>query len=258
MRSASTSTHFDLRAFTDSLRAQEIADLEGPRVSIRAEITSFASMRRVRTSFRMEDDAYVLVGHLGPDGVVRIIFPADPSDNGLVQGGKSYRLPEVSAGFYDQYRWRNAQFGMFRSTAARTDSYDGGTGYVFVIAAWRPMRLDRFSQDGRWDSFEVTDEMYMRDPRPAIYELATLLTGENREAYTVKFASYFSSANSYGFGRSMFSSAYCLGYEPLGYSVFGYSDGPAYIPRGPFNNMYSGYLSYGSLRYAYRYDASQG
>jgi hypothetical protein len=200
----------------------------------------------------------VLVGHLGPDGIVRIIFPTDPTDNGLVQGGKTYRLPEISAGYYDMYRWRNANYGLFRGPAARTDSYDGGAGYIFVIAAWRPMRFDRFSDNGQWDSFEVADDAYLRDPRPAIYELATLLTGENREAYTVKFASYFSTTSLYSsyFRNSAFASTFCMGDEPLGYSFYGPTDpwgNAVFSPR-----VQSGYFYSGGLRYAYRYDSTQG
>jgi hypothetical protein len=261
-RESSSSTHINVAALRDSLRAQQIADQEGPRVSIHAELSSFASSRRVRTTFRLDDDAYVAVGHLGPDGVVRIIFPIDPSDNGLVEGGKTYRLPEISAGYLDMYRWRNATYSMYRSPSAQHDSYDAGYGYVFVIAAWRPMRFDRFSESGEWNSFEVADELYLRDPRPAIYELATLLTGENREAYTVKFANYFSTMNSgWGYGSSSFTSTYCLGYEPLGYSIFGNSDvwgRAAFNPRRSYYGTYSGYFYYGSSRYAYRYDAAQG
>jgi len=263
VRESSSITHIDLAALRDSLRAQQIADQEGPRVSIHAELSSFASSRRVRTSFRLEDDAYVAVGHLGPDGVVRIIFPIDPSDNGLVEGGKTYRLPEISAGYLDMYRWRNTMYsGMYRSPSAQRDSYDAGYGYVFVIAAWRPMRFDRFSETGEWNSFEIANEVYLRDPRPAIYELATLLTGENREAYTVKFANYSSASNSgWSYGSSAFASTYCLGYEPLGYSVFGNSDAwglAAFNPHRSFYGTYSGYFFYGSTRYAYRYDDAQG
>src|SRR5262245_21503899 len=221
----SSSTHINVAALRDSLLAQQIADQEGPRVSIHAELSSFASSRRVRTRFRLDADAYVVVGPLGPDGVVRIIFPNDPSDNGFVQGGKTYRMPEISAGYLDLYRWRSSNYSMFRSSSAQHDSYDAGYGYVFVIAAWRPMRFDHFSESGGWNSFEIADEVDLRDPRPAIYELATLLTGENREAYTVKFANYFSTVNSYNYAYSPFASTYCAGYEPLGYSAFGNWDG---------------------------------
>src|SRR6185503_13877033 len=124
--------------------------------------------------------------HIDASGVMRIVFPIEPSDDGLVKGKKTYETQEFFAGFADQYRDR-LRYGMFRPAMNNIDSYDGGLGYVFIIASWRPMHFDRFATGGNWDSFEIADEQYMKDPRPAIYELGSLLVGENREAYTVKF-----------------------------------------------------------------------
>src|SRR5262249_47477297 len=101
--------------------------------------------------------------------------------------------------------------------------------------SWRRLALDRFQTDGRWDSFELADERYLNDPRPAIYELASLLAGPNREAYTVAFAKYTTTSSLYAgyggggygaFGQS--SLDYCLGYSPIGY---GYS---AFVPLSMF------------------------
>ena len=68
----------------------------------------------------------------------------------------------------------------------------------------------------------------MRDPRPAIYELATLLAGDNREAYTVKFARFTDTQTIYGgYGAiaSAYSAGYCAGYQPFGFesSPFAFS-----------------------------------
>jgi hypothetical protein len=214
----------------DSLFAQAIADREGPRVNISTEFSSFAGSRRLRATFHLEDDAYVVVGHLDADGVLRIVFPADPLDDGFVRGRKSYQTAEFFAGFNDQYRYRRST-RMFAYGPAMYDSYDGGIGYVFVVASWRPMRFDRFTGDGKWDSFELAEMDYMRDPRPAIYEFASLLAGENREVYTVKFARYSNTQVMYtGIGgmSSAFGSGYCSGYEPLGF---------ASSPFGLFSSM---------------------
>jgi hypothetical protein len=81
----------------------------------------------------------------------------------------------------------------------------------------------------------------MRDPRPAIQELAALLAGDNSEAYTIEFAHYYNTQPVYGgYGTlaSAYNSAYCSGYEPLGF---------AFSPFG---------LSASSLFYSYRYGAS--
>ncbi|MEO9035005.1 MAG: hypothetical protein ABI442_05820 [Gemmatimonadaceae bacterium] len=207
----------------DSLNAQAIADREGPGVSIHAEFANVSGSRRAVGVFSLDDDAYVVVGHIDADGVVRITFPTDPRDDGFAQGHHSYRTSEFFAGFLDDYRYR-ATTGLLHYTSATPQSYDGGLGYVFVIASWRPMRFDQFQTDGQWDTFELADADYMNDPRPAIYELASLLAGENREAYTVKFARYTSSQSLYAglpstgaFGSSAYGSGFCSGYSSLGF-----------------------------------------
>jgi len=237
----------------DSLFAQAVADREGPRVSISAEFDNTAGSRRLRANFHLDDDAYVLVGHLDADGVLRIAFPTEPGDDGFVRGNHSYQTAQFFAGFADQYRYR-ASSGLFRNTQSSYDSYDGGTGYVFVIASWRPMHFERFATGGSWDSFEVADADYMRDPRPAIYELASLLAGENREAYTVKFARFFDTRSSYGsFGNysSALGYAYCAGYEPIGFAFTPFEN------RYSFNPAYAYGSSFTYRGSRYYYDAGQ-
>ena len=75
----------------DSIIAQALADREGPRVTIHAQISNAADSRRVRGVFRLEDDAYVIVGHIDADGVLRIAFPNDPTDDGFVRGSRPIR-----------------------------------------------------------------------------------------------------------------------------------------------------------------------
>jgi hypothetical protein len=229
----------------DSVVAQALADREGPRVSIHAEVAYAADSRRVRGVFRLEDDAYVVVGHIDADGVLRIAFPSDPADDGFVRGNQSYSTNEFFAGFNSDYRVR-AQNTLFQRTSAASDAYDGRLGYVFIIASWRPMRVDRFQTSGTWDSFEITDDSYLRDPRPAIDELAALLAGDNREAYTVKFARFTNTQGTYaGYGSQAlaYNAGYCTGYEPFGFasSPFGYGSS-AYA---------SAYATYG-YNFAYR------
>ncbi|HEX3868573.1 MAG TPA: hypothetical protein VHV78_17550 [Gemmatimonadaceae bacterium] len=222
------------------------------------QFSNLSGARRAAAAFYVDQDAYVLVGHIDADGVLRIIFPATPQDDGLVKGQQEYRTQEFFAGFLADYRQRY-QAGGFRSAVPPTDSYDGGLGYAFVIASWRPMHFDRFATNGTWDSFELTDEDYLTDPRPAIYELASLLSGENREAYTVKFARYTSSQELYGsgFANSAFdsfgSSAYCAGYEPLGFELSS--------PFGVYGPTAAGALWGDNFSYRgtnYYYDQSQG
>jgi hypothetical protein len=232
-------------AARDSLIAQAVADRQGPAASIHAEVSNAADSRRLRAVFHLDDDAYVVVGQIGADGVLRIVFPVDPGDDGFVKGNKTYQTNEFFAGFNDEFRYRARQTGLFRDVSSANDSYDGGLGYVFIVASWRPMRFTQFSTDGKWDSFEIADQTYMRDPRPAINELASLLAGENREAYTVQYARSYTTLALTDASSGLFNSGYCSGYQPLGFDsspfgAFGYNG----IGIG-----YSPFLSYGSNFY---------
>ncbi|MDB4875498.1 MAG: hypothetical protein JWM41_1944 [Gemmatimonadetes bacterium] len=241
----------------DSVIAQMLADREGPGLSIRADFTSFAGSRRVRGNFHLDDDAYVLIGQIDADGVLRIVFPASPGDDGFVKGDKSYQTGEFFAGFTDQYRYRAQNQLLYRGADVARDSYDGGLGVLFAIASWRPMRFDRFTNDGRWDSFELADQDFLRDPRPAVHELASLLAGDNREAYTVKFARYYStmstagtysSQNAYGYG-------YCLGAAPFGFAASPFALGLGYGSASYYDSFYRFGHDFTSRGTNYYYDA---
>ena len=262
------------RQLQDSVTAQSIADEQGPRVSIRAEFTAYADSRRVEAWFNVQDDAYVFVAHIDANGVVKVLFPETPDDEGFVRGGKSYHTPPVFAGFESDYLYRRANhYSQIATSRGRLDSYDYGTGYMFIVASWRPMRFDRVSENGKWSTFELSDEEMLEDPRPAVGELATILAGDNREAYSVEFAKYYrTNLSQSGYASSSFSSLQCAfgynsfandyswlrgsyipvyGYNPFGYSPFGYSTiglgsgcGGGYYGGG----YYGGYLAY----YPYR------
>ncbi len=217
----------------DSSIAQHFAEQVGPGASIRAEFANLSGIRRAVASFHLDADAYVLVGHIDGDGVLRIVFPVEPGDDGFVRGNRDYRTPEFFAGFTDAYTARNRQ--SFRYTSRPIDAYDGANGYAFIIASWRPMRLDQISTGGAWDTFELADDKYLNDPRPAIYELAAQLAGQNREAYTVEFARYTTTMPLYaGFG----SGSAFGGYSGLSYcSSFGSGFGYSFIPISTFVPM---------------------
>ena len=187
--------------------AQSLADHEGPRVDIHARFNVVGNSRHLRASFNVSDDAYVLIGHVDADGVVRVVFPTDPKDDGFVRAGnRAYETSEFFAGFEEQYRFRANTYGRF--AGYNPEAYDASAGYLFIVASWRPMQFTKFSTEGVWDSFEVVDNTYKRGVEPAIYEFAALLAGENREAYTVKFARYYNTTSygGYGLASSAFSS----------------------------------------------------
>jgi hypothetical protein len=196
----------------DSAYAQALADRVGPRARIYAEYTSFAAGgRQLRAGFHLEDDAYVLVGHVDSDGLVRIVFPTDPTDDGFVKGNRSYSTNQFFAGFTSQYRYN---YNAVAGRSFQPDAYDGAGGYLFIVASWRPMHFEQFATAGSWDSFELTDDRYMSNPRPAIYEMASMLAGSNRESYSVEFAQYYNTMNSAPFSgfESAYGNSFCNGY----------------------------------------------
>lgn len=188
-----------------TLGGNSIVDRDGPQVEARAEWSQVAGSRRMRAAFTLQDDAYVLIGHVDADGVLRVVFPSDPRDDGFVRGGgRTYRSAEFFAGFTDAYAFRYATTG--RLDGVRPDSYDGGGGYLFVVASWRPLHSEAIADGGRWSSFEVTNDAYVADPRPAIYELASMLAGGDADGYTVRFARYYDSGYSSSYGYSSYAS----------------------------------------------------
>jgi hypothetical protein len=227
----------------DSIYAQALAEREGPKVAVSAEFSNVSyGSRRIRANVRLQDDAYVVVGQISPDGILRIVFPEDPADDGLLRGGHSYQTAEFFAGFDDQYRFRAATSPYGRFSPGARNSYDNGLGFLFVIASWRPLRFDRFSTGGAWDSFELIDNDYLRDPAPAVYEFAAVLAGPNREAYSVEFAHYSNTRYAYDDGsnsRSAYGYGFCNGYAPLGFA------------GTPFNSfsIYNASLAYGQSFY---------
>lgn len=251
----------------DSLQAEQIAQADGPRVRVTANFENDAGSRRVEAYVHADDDAYVLVGHIDATGRLRIVYPARPTDDGFVRGGHVYRVPSFFGGFVDEYRYRRAtDYTRLSMVRSRTDSYDAGTGYVFVIASWRPMQLERVTDGNRWSSYELSSEEYLTDPREAVDELAQVVAGDSREAYTVEYAHYVStnygmySANS--FDRCSFAGFGSFGYRTSGlyYSPYDGGFGFGMSPWYGFNSFF-GLPTFGifsPFSYAREYDALTG
>jgi hypothetical protein len=251
------------RALRDSARAQQVADEVGPRVSVMADFEDASGTRRVDATFHMSDDAYVIVGQLDASGRLTVVFPSAPGDDGFVRGDEIYHVPPFFAGFGDEYAWRYSNYQYTtHSAASRYNSYDAGMGYVFVIASWRPMRLDRITNGNKWESYEVSDINYMSDPREAIEELGSLVAGDNREAYTIEYAHYtttnygnyaYSDFDRYNSSCSAYGASPFLGYRPMLFSPYGMSPYGAFglSSFGCGNGLgYAGYYGVGYPIYA--------
>src|ERR687895_1983978 len=107
---------------------REAAVDRGPRVQIWTT-DEFGTGNRIRTSFRLDDDAYVIVVNVGLDGYARVIFPESPEDDGFMRGGRTYRLPAFFPGFANNFR--ASRYGrLYNATSAYDAVYDRYAGYV--------------------------------------------------------------------------------------------------------------------------------
>src|SRR5918999_1283223 len=108
---------------------REAAVDRGPRVQIWTT-DEFGTGNRIPTSFRLDDDAYVIVVNVGLDGYANVIFPESPQDDGFMRGGRTYRLPGFFPGFASHFQ--TSQYGRLHHAASGYDGiYDRYAGYVF-------------------------------------------------------------------------------------------------------------------------------
>jgi hypothetical protein len=162
---------------------------DGPSIQITAQYWDLNGTRQTLASFHTDDDAYLLIGHIDAGGKLRIVCPEHPSDNGFARRGTTYRTAPFFACFAAEYAYdRRVERG--QHSEIPVDSYDGGLGYLFVIASRKPMHFDRVSTAGTWDQYELTGDTPVLDPHADIRELASELVGNTRDAYTISFASY--------------------------------------------------------------------
>ncbi|MFN2564659.1 MAG: DUF4384 domain-containing protein [Gemmatimonadaceae bacterium] len=160
----------------------------GPRVRIWTT-EEFASSSRVRTSFRLDDDAYVIVVNVGLDGYAHVLFPESPEDDGFVRGGRTYRLPSFFPGFATYFR--GSSYRRFHNaTAPYDDLYDPYAGYVFIIASWRPMHFQVAEALGLWDDYRLAVYERQLDPYVVMHDFAEQLVPGRSRDYTARFARY--------------------------------------------------------------------
>src|SRR5256885_1193270 len=149
-------------ANTSSTRAA-LAPRNGPHARVYANYTGGLTGRTVRTRFEVSETANVLVGRLGGDGSIEILFPETPRASSLVSGNKTYTARTFEAEYDGVPQLYSYASHVQRSYGAYLDSYDGrGNGFVFIIASEHPLATEKLDDHGEWsDSLEV--ENYFND-----------------------------------------------------------------------------------------------
>lgn len=135
----------------------------GPDVMIRATVVATNNYRVIQPTVSLGDSAWIVVGDIGDDGTLRIVYPARPSDPHLVH----------NRGKFDAPRFQPRVVLPFRPTAFSTART--APGITFVIASALPLQLDKLAEGERWSVFDVYYDNHENDPRPAITDLAAAI-----------------------------------------------------------------------------------
>jgi hypothetical protein len=175
---------------TGTTTPKPVRSERGPKASIHASYSGGIAYRWVNASFGTEQNAYAIVGHLGGDGIIRIIYPESPTASSRVWA-KRLKTKAIQSRFDGAPAFYSLGRTPFRTTGAMMDSYDGrGHGFVFIIATRGPMNLYAASDGYEWDEMNVVDYLRVADPRDAVRELAEQLAAGMD--YTLKFANSYS------------------------------------------------------------------
>lgn len=187
----------------------------GPNALIRAQYYGGMLNRQAEAIFKVEENAYVMVGHLGGDGRIDILYPEDGRESGFVRRGKWFRTQQVAA-YYDAFpQFYSFSTVRYRSAGAQLDSYDGrGYGFIFLIASKRPLRFDRISEFGLWNDLVADSYDRELDPRIFIKAFADSIAGP--WSYTLKFARSMGTVANLSYADYRFDCALLQEYSYLG------------------------------------------
>jgi Domain of unknown function (DUF4384) len=249
----------------------------------------FLPGERAKVQVRTEQDGYLLVIHVDPEGYLRILFPLDPDKDNFVRGGKKY---EVRG----------------RGDREAFEAESKGRGTVYAAVSRDPFRFDGFTVGDHWDYRALAPSRLSNNPEAELNDLVQRLAQRDfdydvlnydvieRVVYASDYAPrYYGSVYddpwcySYSCGRSHYGSSlsislffgrpyrryyydpYFYAYDPF-YNPFFYDPyyyAPAYYPRYvyprrfyyyPYRDAYyyDGYRSYGRPYTPYRFRGGDG
>ena len=112
------------------------------------------------------DDGYLIVFNYDTDGRLRVLFPIDPRDDAMVQGGRRYEI---------------------RGRADRGSFLAGGDGSGLVYAAISadPFRVDEIAAAGNWDYTRLNLGRDSRDAEADITDILQKITTDRGFDYDV-------------------------------------------------------------------------
>src|SRR5437879_11849326 len=142
-----------------SAPAVRAPSLYRPRLGLganRGGAAVYSRGERVRLFFRLDQDAYVTIFRVDPDGRVRVLFPRDPWEDNFARGGRDLAVDGRELG----------------SDAFTIDDYPG-VGYLFAVASADAFVYDQIESGDHWDYRSIADGRGRGDPYAAKTDLAT-------------------------------------------------------------------------------------
>jgi hypothetical protein len=101
---------------------------------------------------RTEEDGYLLILQVDPEGYLRVLFPVDPDKDNFARGGKRYEVK-----------------GRGGRDAFETDAK--GRGSVYAAVAREPFRFEGFVTGGHWDYGALAPSRLSKDPEQELNDL---------------------------------------------------------------------------------------
>lgn len=212
-----------------------------PRIRLVVPPAMYASTRFVEASFRVTEDAYVMVVAVDLDRRVRVLYPESPDESGFAAMRDQHRLTRFFAGFGGP----SAGYSRFdaRYDINQRISPFGGGGVLLAIASDRPLQLERLQDDGGdWDEHLLAQLVFDQSLAGAAQTVgrAVVLTGQEFNTdYTTFTGSRtlggYSTFASSSFGDCGFAGAY--GFDGYAYGN-SYGDGSYYGAATRFVGFY--------------------
>jgi hypothetical protein len=191
---------------------------------------------RGKVQVRTEEDGYLLVVHVDPDGYLRMLFPLDPDKDNFVRGGKKYEVK-----------------GRGGREAFEADGR--GRGTVYAAVSREPFRFEGFVAGDHWDYRALAPSRLSENPETELNELVRRMAQGNfdydllnydvveRSAYASDYAPrYYGSVYDdpwcYRFcGRPYYGSPFSISIS-LGRPYRRYYYDPYYYAYDPFYNPF--------------------
>lgn len=147
-----------------------------PPIRLKLSDEVVAPGQRVRISVKVASDGFLLVLRADAHGRVRVLFPLDPSDTGVVRAGKEYDI-----------RGRGERDGFM------VDDRDG-SGIVLAAVSKTPFTFQEFTRGVHWDYRALAARDSSADPEAALLDVVDRMAAGD---YDYDQASYTVSGRAY-------------------------------------------------------------